>query len=770
MNTASQFQQKSQAQQPPTAQQFQSQYLLQQQQQQHAQPFGSLQDGFVQRQQHHAQSQNEGLNPSSFLTQSLYQGGYRPNNQQSQQSQLQNLHQQLQQLQQPGTPQQQQQQLYSLSAQQQQQPQQQQQSFFPNAQISGQVQLNPIPVDGSVSNQAHWQHQVQLAHVAKNSNLPHFYARQAASSSRKLLNGSDSVSKQGSSLVDITKSLLVSVQESQQSQDQQQVNEGLMQHKKTTNDVSMDEEEEDQRIRIKENNTQLWTALDLSGQMIASISPKLFHYGFLRRLYLNGNNLQHIPDAILKLKSLRVLDLSFNKLTEVPSELGMLFNLKYLYLFGNNLKSVPFEFGNLFQLEFLGIEGNAEFSEDLVNIIAKKGTRGLIIYLRDEAPRLPPPEPRKWIEIGDDGEPFLGTDDLKPAKDYDLSAMSNNSFTLMSYNTLCQHYATPKMYKYTPSWALDWDYRRQKLTEEILAYKTNLICLQEVETRTFEEYWVPLMESNGYKGVFHCKSRAKTMNEKNAKKVDGCATFYKTSMFELIDKRILEFGRVVMSQEKYKKTEDIFNRFMNKDNIASISILYHIPTGSKVVLANTHLHWDPEFNDVKTMQVAVLLEELRMLLLKYTNSKDELNKIPLIICGDFNSQTDSAVYQLFSQGAVKEHYDFKGRDYGKFTSEGFNHPFHLKSAYGAINELPFTNFTPTYTEVIEYIWYSTGTLSVKGLLGEMDPTYAKRVVGLPSADFVSDHLPLITKFEFKKNTTNKKVKVDFRDGSSSRKA
>ncbi|KAH3688678.1 hypothetical protein WICPIJ_000338, partial [Wickerhamomyces pijperi] len=66
--------------------------------------------------------------------------------------------------------------------------------------------------------------------------------------------------------------------------------------------------------------------------------------------------------------------------------------------------------------------------------------------------------------------------------------------------------------------------------------------------------------------------------------------------------------------------------------------------------------------------------------------------------------------------------------------------------------------------------YSTGTLSVKGLLGEMDPTYAKRVVGLPSADFVSDHLPLITKFEFKKNTTNKKVKVDFRDGSSSRKA
>ncbi|KAG7694423.1 hypothetical protein KL933_003756 [Ogataea haglerorum] len=761
MNTASQFQQKLQAQQQPQ-QQFQSPYMYQQQQQ----PFASLQDGFIQR-QHQSQSQSEGLNPSSFLTQTLYQGGYRPSNQSGQQTQLQSLHQQLQQLQQPETPQQQQQQLFVLQGHQHQF--QQTQPQLSSGQMVSQTQLNPIHVDASVSSQIHWQHQMQLAVVAKNSNLPHFYARQAASSSRRLTSNPEMSSKQGTSLVDITKSLLASVQESQQSQDQQQANEGLMQHKKMSNDTSIDEEEEDQRIRIKENNTQLWTALDLSCQMITTISPKLFHYGFLRRLYLNGNNLRKVPEAILQLKSLRVLDLSFNMLRELPGELGMLFNLKYLYLFGNDLKEVPYQFGNLYQLEFLGVEGNKDFNQEFVNIIAKKGTRGLIIHLRDEAPRLPPPEPRKWIEIGDDGEPNLNPDEQKPAIECDLSSPGSNSFTLMSYNTLCQHYATPKFFMYTPSWALAWEYRRQKLTEEILSYKTNIICLQEVETKTYEEYWVPLMESHGYKSVFHCKSRARTMNDKNAKKVDGCATFFQTSMFELIDKKIIEYGRVVMTQDKYKKTEDIFNRFMNKDNIASISILHHIPTGNKIVLANTHLHWDPEFNDVKTMQVAVLLEELRVLLLKYTNSKDELNKIPLLICGDFNSQTDSAVYQLFSQGSVKEHYDIKGRDYGKFTSEGCTHPFHLKSAYGAINELPFTNFSPTYTNVIEYIWYSTGTLSVRGLLGEMDPNYAKRVIGLPSADFVSDHLPLISKFEFKKSSSAKKVKVDFRDGSSSRK-
>ncbi|ODV83581.1 hypothetical protein CANARDRAFT_29809 [[Candida] arabinofermentans NRRL YB-2248] len=445
--------------------------------------------------------------------------------------------------------------------------------------------------------------------------------------------------------------------------------------------------------------------------------------------------------------------------------------MKYLYLFDNDIRDIPYEFGNMYELEFLGLEGNLNMNKDIINVLSKKGTRGLIFHLRDDAPRPTPPQPRKWIKVGDDGEPILDINEIKPAIESDLSSIDSNSFTLMSYNTLCQHYATAKMYKYTPSWALNWDYRRDKLTEEILSYKTNIICLQEVETRTFEEYWVPLMESNGYKGVFHCKSRAKTMNEKMAKKVDGCATFYKTGLFELIDKRILEYGRVVMSQDKFKKTEDIFNRFMNKDNIASVMILQHIPSGNKIVLGNTHLHWDPEFNDVKTMQVAVLLDELQSMMNKYASNKDDLLKIPLIICGDFNSQKDSAVYQLFSQGVCKEHYDFTGRDYGKYTSEGFQHPFHLKSSYECINELPFTNFTPTFTELIDYVWYSTPTLSVKGLLGAMDSEYTKKFIGFPSPDCPSDHIPLISRFEFKKSSTgpSKKIKVDFRDVGFSRK-
>ena len=529
---------------------------------------------------------------------------------------------------------------------------------------------------------------------------------------------------------------------------------------------AVDEEEEDQRIRIKENNTQLWTGLDLSGQMMMSISDKLFRYAFLRRLYVNGNNIVNIPKSIGSLKSLRVLDFSANKITTLPSELGMLFNLRYLYLFDNDIKEIPDQFGNLVSLEFLGIEGNLNMNKDVISMIAKKGARGLIIHLRDECIKIEAPEPRKWIGIGEDGEPMVKKEELKPVNEVDLHSKENNSFTLMTYNTLCQHYATPKLYKYTPSWALNWEYRREKLTQEISLYSTNIVCLQEVETRTYEEYWVPFMLSKGYHGIFHSKSRAKTMNEKGAKRVDGCATFYQTGVFELIDKKVLEYGRLVISQDKFKKTDDIFNRFMNKDNIALVSILQHTSSGKKLVVANTHLHWDPEYNDVKAMQVAVLLEELQGVVKKYTNGRDDINKIPLVICGDFNSQTDSAVYQFISQGMSKNHYDLKDRDYGKYTSEGMSHPFHLRSAYDVVGELPFTNFTPAFTEVIDYVWYSTATLSVKGLLGEPDRRYTDQLIGFPTPDCPSDHVPLVSRFEFKKQASGKRVKADFGNSGS----
>lgn len=523
----------------------------------------------------------------------------------------------------------------------------------------------------------------------------------------------------------------------------------LLQHKKLSQ-FSIDEDDELNGTSLTENNKDglLWHALDLSNLQMLNINSNIFHYKFLTRLYLNGNNLSSVPKEIKNLRNLRVLDLSHNRLTSLPPELGSCFQLKYLYFFDNMISTLPWEFGGLSNLQFLGCEGNP-LDKQLLKIFTEKSVTGLVFYLRDNRPEVPLEKDREFIELNTDGEPQQKYKTIKDANDHLDSDLSNKSFTILTYNTLCQHYATPKMYRYTPSWALSWDYRREKLKQQLLNYDCDILDLQEVEAQTFEDFWLPMLEKNGYSGSFYAKTRAKTMQGKDSKKVDGCCIFYKKSKFKLISKNALEFSGAWMKHKRFQRTEDYLNRAMNKDNVALYLKLEHIQSGETVWVVTTHLHWDPKFNDVKTFQVGVLLDHLESLL-KEEHPKRDTKKTPLLICGDFNSYPDSAVYELLSTGSVKNHLEDNGRDFGYMSQKQFNHHLALNSCYNSIGELPFTNFTPSFTNVIDYIWYSTQSLRVRGLLGEIDEDYVNKFIGFPNDKFPSDHIPLIARVEFMK--------------------
>lgn len=592
----------------------------------------------------------------------------------------------------------------------------------------------------------HWLHQTQLCQMLRAEEVPHLYARQHAQNLRKNKNP---YSDTKVLLVDATRAAVAAVEEQEQHTVQALL--ALMRNKKT--DLDTDEE---QRMMARTHGRQLWCHLDLLGQGVLNVAPRLFQYDFLELLYLNNNKLQHLPAAIKQLTGLRVLDVLHNRLTELPPELGLCYNLRYLYLFDNGVKLVPAEFRNLIELQFIGIEGNP-MDLQVANLVAEKGARGLVEHLRDMTPAYDPPKPREWLQLEDDGEVAL--------RGAYVAEGDAEAFSMMLYNTLCHHYATVKLYKYTPRWALEWEYRKQRLTAEILEYGCDVVCLQEVETRLYNEYWLPLMEGAGYKGLFYCKTRSKTMGESELKKVDGCATFYKTLRFQLLHRHNLEYNTACMVLEKYKKTKDLFNRFMNKDHIALVLQLQHVATGEKIVFVNTHLHWDPAFNDVKALQVGILLEELQGIVRGFG---DDPKTVQLVICGDFNSTRHSAVYQLFATGKVLKHLDLEGRDYGRFTDEGFHHNFKLKLAYDLIQgNFPFTNYTPTFTNEIDYMWYTLG-LQVRGLLGKPDEEYLSHHIGIPNAHFPSDHIPLVARFQVRrrKKEKEKEFKPEFKPGTS----
>ncbi|RWS26826.1 CCR4-NOT transcription complex subunit 6-like protein [Leptotrombidium deliense] len=369
-----------------------------------------------------------------------------------------------------------------------------------------------------------------------------------------------------------------------------------------------------------------------------------------------------------------------------------------------------------------------------------------------------PPE-RPWITLG------------RPDK-----CRPTSIFTVMCYNVLCDKYANRQLYGYCPNWALMWDYRRKAIMEEIRTNSADIISLQEVETEQFYNFFLPELQRDGYDGIFSPKSRAKTMSENERKHVDGCAIFFKTNKFSLIKEHLVEFNQLAMANAE--GSDDMLNRVMTKDNIGLAALLQtkegafesgmlQDPSQANhpLLVCTAHIHWDPEYCDVKLIQTIMLMHELKQIVEESAHNfrpgaqKFDANSMPVILCGDLNSLPDSGVVEFLSSGRISaDHSDFKELGYKdclkKLSSNlsenknEYTHPFKVAKAYTE-DIMPFTNFTFDFKGVIDYIFYSKQHMSVLGLLGPVDPVWLKenKVGGCPHPHVPSDHFPLLVEFE-----------------------
>ena len=130
-----------------------------------------------------------------------------------------------------------------------------------------------------------------------------------------------------------------------------------------------------------------------------------------------------------------------------------------------------------------------------------------------------------------------------------------------------------------------------------------------------------------------------------------------------------------------------------------------------------------------------------------------VSNLPLIICGDFNSSPDSAVYDLLMRQSVHPgHPDVNvssNDDVPNVLPDAINitQQFQLGSAYHTVlgDEPWVTNYTVNFKGVLDYIWYSVQNLRPLSAAPIPDETQiTKHGEALPSTEYSSDHIMLVS--------------------------
>uniref|UniRef100_A0A023GLE3 2',5'-phosphodiesterase 12 n=1 Tax=Amblyomma triste TaxID=251400 RepID=A0A023GLE3_AMBTT len=313
-------------------------------------------------------------------------------------------------------------------------------------------------------------------------------------------------------------------------------------------------------------------------------------------------------------------------------------------------------------------------------------------------------------------------------------------FRCISYNILADVYADTSysrsiLFPYCASYALDLCYRKQLFTKEILGYKGDLICLQEVDRKVFREDLEPILEANGFLGYY---------TEKCSPMAEGVACFFRSSKFRelevystvlataLVEEKALSDITVSISQNP-----NLRNRILNLPTALQVLLLEPLDKPKRLLLvANTHLYYHPNSDNIRLFQAYSCIRLVEWLRAEYT---ERYGMEPAVIfAGDFNSCPAYGVYKLFTRGYVSQHAVdwYSNEEEAVFGLEPEQH-IPLASACGTP---AYTNYTKGFQGCLDYIFYDYMQLIRESVVPMPPHQQVAQEEGLPSVHFPSDHV------------------------------
>lgn len=337
-----------------------------------------------------------------------------------------------------------------------------------------------------------------------------------------------------------------------------------------------------------------------------------------------------------------------------------------------------------------------------------------------------------------------------PVSDFEfgISTHELSEFTVATFNVTSQS-NVQNFVNYT---AAKWKRRVKNIIGFVEHYKPDIICLQEIDTNSelykrssfHKRVWSTenvdrfnaisqYLSKMGYIGHFK-PNTSKNENEM----LQGVAIFVIKTRMEVLGVSNIELGPEIRS-----------NLSTDLENVDQTAQILHLRLLNKhILVCNTQLCLGIEMEHIRVLQVQSIMSYIQ----KHFGS--QLENTAIIMCGDFQSEPNSAVYDLIHDGKLsnrtKMQVDQSAQNVNFIMpSEELQSDILLKSCYDIVlGREPSTCFTNDNMYTFDFIMCSR-TIWPNAVLEQCDLEKIRRDAALQqNRTFASHHVPLLVKFQF----------------------